>query len=531
MILVDYAPFLPELFSLGLVGVGLVSWLGDEGSDEVDQKGDGSDELDMEEDEDFGMDDFDEDFGEMDGMDGMDEGGGGGANSTEMENRIEDLESEIANVSSTANTVRSENEQISEKVDDVEENVRKLLEIYEMVTRGVNPFVDDVSPEAGMGGGDGDDFGLFGEEEDAAEEAEEDLGSDIADAEAEDFFEDDAFDDEFEEEDEGFETEDDGFDEEFDDSDGIEGENLGENLEDEGLEDEFGDFAEDESMNGDDLLDDDGTDSGETKGDSPEGAEGGTSFEELKAEYESGDAEWAEEERPPADPTEEATESAATTTEPDDEAADLFHQDDLEDEDTEIESGVTAETDTPTAASETEAEETLEATSEATESPMNTEPNESTRGDPQADQAEASKSDPETGSRNDSGFQFGAARTAEAAEQPHLTRPPNGYLSDVVLMEWLEFLVTEFDARNAIRAINHYERIGWIGEPMRDHCFEVLQGMADGKYPYRDESGPTDLTMDDHRRSLRYIEDLATGHLARELGDRISSLTTHGVQR
>ncbi|MEF8894091.1 FlaD/FlaE family flagellar protein, partial [Halodesulfurarchaeum sp.] len=467
-------------------------------------------------------------------MDGMDEGGNG-ATSTEMENRIEDLESEIANVSSTANTVRSENEQISEKVDDVEENVRKLLEIYEMVTRGVNPFVDDVSPEAGMGGGGGSDFGLFGEEEDTAEETEADLGSDIADAEAEGFFEDDAFDDDFEDADEPFESGEEGFDEEFDDDD-LGGENLGdEGSEDDGLEDKSGDFAEDESMNGDELLDDDGTAAGEPDEDSTGDTEGGTSFEELKAEYESGDAEWAERDEAPTDPTEEAIESETRTPEPEEETEDLFHQDDLESVNTETEPGVATETDTSTVASETEAEEPLEAATESTERAMDGESADSAMESSQANQADAPKSDSDsgsvTGTATDSGFQFGAATTAETADQPHLTRPPNGYLADVVLMEWLEFLVAEFDARNAIRAINHYERIGWIGEPMRDHCFEVLQGITDGNYPYRDESGPTDLTMNDHRRSLRYIEDLATGHLDRELGDRITSLTTHGVQR
>ncbi len=253
MILVDFAPILPEFFSLGLVGVGLVSWLGDDGSDEVEQEGDVGDEFDMDEDDEFGMDGFDDDFGGMDGMGGAEEGG---ASSTELDNRIEDLESEVANVSSTANTVRSENEQISEKVDDVEENVRKLLEIYEMVTRGVNPFVDDVNPDAGMGGGGGD-FGLFADEDGGQTETEEDLGSDIADAEAEDFFEDDAFDDEFEEEEE-FDPEDEDFGEEFDGA--------------EMADDDFGDFAEDESMNGDELLDGE-TEETETTGDPTDGSD------------------------------------------------------------------------------------------------------------------------------------------------------------------------------------------------------------------------------------------------------------------
>ena len=515
MILVDYAPVLPELFSLGLVGVGLVSWLGDDGSDEVDQEGDGEGEFDMGEDDEFGMDDFDEDFGEMDGIDE----GGGGATSTELENRIEDLESEIANVSSTANTVRSENEQISEKVEDVEENVRKLLEIYEMVTRGVNPFVDDVSPDAGLGGGGGSDFGLFGDDEDTTEEPEADLGSDIADAEAEDFFEDDAFEADFEDGDDEFESEADAFDDGFEDPE--------ESAENE-LEAEFDDFEEDESMADDSVFDEEGA--AESSSDSSGDGDGGTSFEELKAEYESGEADWADEEDDQTG-TEPSADTEPTTTAQADESVDLFQQDDLEGAD----DGTGAE---PVAAAP-ESEPATPDPGAADEEPADSTIGSESGADPAEDHSEdvaasaATESDTASlaGPEDDAGFQFGAATATDPEDQPHLTRPPDGYLSDVLLMEWLEYLVAEFDARNAIRALNHYERIGWIGEPMRDHCYEMLQGITDGTYPYRDESGPTELGMDDHRRSLRYIEDLATGHLDRELGDRITAFRTDGIQR
>jgi archaellum component FlaD/FlaE len=536
MILVDFAPVLPDLFSLGLVGVGLVSWLGDDGAEEVDQDGgEFDDEFEMEDDE-FG--DFDDD---LDGLDGMEEGNG--ASSTELENRIEDLENEVANVSSTANTVRSENEQISEQVEDVEENVRKLLEIYEMVTRGVNPFVDDVSPEAGMGGG-GSDFGLFGDEDGGEEDpADEDLESDIADAEAEEFFDDGAFDEEFEEgedvvddfEDEEFAAEFDEEGEEFgdDEADAFDDdEEFGEDLDDaldaddggdlddlgefdDDLDEEFGDDLDEEFNDSldEDVTADDATDGAGDSGDSG----GGTSFEELKAEYESGEADWAEEESLAAEdaaeddlagtdvPAEDASATEAGASEEADESPELFRQDDLTGED-----AVEADGD-QSGDPETDAEGSTDA-----------EPEDLTA-------TETGAADPATAEEQTQDFQFGAATATGGDGGPHLESPPSGYLADVVLLEWLSDLLAEFGPRNAMRAVNHYERIGWIGEPMADHCFAMLQGLTESHQVFRDETGPTDLSMADHRRSLRYVEELAAGRLDRELGERLSG--TDGVQR
>ncbi|MFW6383910.1 MAG: flagella accessory protein C [Halodesulfurarchaeum sp.] len=487
MILVDSAPLLPEFFSLGLMGVGMVSWLGDDGAEEVDQDaGEMDDEFELEDDE----------FGDFDGLDGMDEENG--ANTTELEGRIEDLENEVANVSSTANTVRSENEQIGEQVQEVEENVRKLLEIYEMVTRGVNPFVDDVSPEAGLGGG-GSDFGLFGTEDGDGEQAtEEDLGSDIADADAEEFFDDDAFDEEFDEDFEEGEE----FVEEFESDDDLGGDfddTLEEGFEDSGFEDEaFGDGAFEEEMDG---LDANGADGSED-----EGSGGGTSFEELKEEYESGEADWAEDdiletEDSASEPAEPDSEAETDVEDPEGDSVDLFRQDDLEaDEDT---ADLVASEDAGGAETASDTETTME-------------------GEP-ADTAATSEGD----SPRD--FQFGAATATPADGGPHLSSPPAGYLADVVLMEWLADLLEEFGPRNTMRAINHYERIGWIGEATGDHCYAMIQGLTDGREPFRDETGPTNLSMADHRRSLRYVEELAAGHLEREVGERLSR--TDGVQR
>lgn len=93
----------------------------------------------------------------------------------ELEGRVNELETEITSLSSTVNTIRSENEEISETVESVEENVRKLLDVYEMVTRGINPFTDDVEA-----GGQAGSLGLFGA--DADDEADDELDEDVASA-------------------------------------------------------------------------------------------------------------------------------------------------------------------------------------------------------------------------------------------------------------------------------------------------------------------------------------------------------------
>jgi archaellum component FlaD/FlaE len=103
-------------------------------------------------------------------------GGGDAVTSGELSNRMDDLEDEVASMASTVETVQSEHEGIRDAVDDVEENVRKLLEVYEMVTRGVNPFVDEQGPSGVGAGSDAGSLGLF----DGDEQAEAATGPDTA---------------------------------------------------------------------------------------------------------------------------------------------------------------------------------------------------------------------------------------------------------------------------------------------------------------------------------------------------------------
>jgi archaellum component FlaD/FlaE len=145
-------------------------------------------------DDDFGDDGFDggdgfdddDDFGDF----GGDDWGDGDEESSallDIEDRLSEAERELSTLSSSVNTVREENRQIGDTVTEMDETIRKLLDVYEIVTHGINPFVDDAAAMASIEDG----FGLF-DRPDPEETAS--LDDDVAAADASSFFDDD-FDD------------------------------------------------------------------------------------------------------------------------------------------------------------------------------------------------------------------------------------------------------------------------------------------------------------------------------------------------
>ena len=383
------------------------------------------------------MDGFgDGEFGDMEDATGPD--------TDELEHRLDELENEVGSLSSTVNTVRTENESISESVDEVQENVRKLLDIYEMVTRGVNPFADDV--DAGMGGGSGmgdDSFGLFDDE--GGEDEGEDIDDDVVNADAEGFFDEDL-------------VEDDGMamDEEMSIDEG--GDVFDDDLDDDGEFDE--EFEEADDMSVDDGLDMDDENSDDD-------SEGGKSFAELKDEYESGDAEWAEGEDLLEDDGENLLEDDDTpegdgfdADEGDLEDDDLFDEVIEGDEDGGTEAVEVAPEPEPVAEPEPEPEPASDATAQASETDT-----------------------------SDDG-------------KPYLATMPEGFAADMILIEWLEFLTSQAGYRETSRAIDYYETIGWIDQSVADDLAEYLRGFDDIA-----DSGDG-LTIDHHTESLRYISQL-----------------------
>lgn len=96
--------------------------------------------------------------------------GGEETNQVEVERRIDELENDVASLSSKMGAIRSENEEVIQTVHDIEDNVRKLLDVYEMVTQGVNPFIDEPENVLEEGGS----FRLFDTAGDAESRLERD---------------------------------------------------------------------------------------------------------------------------------------------------------------------------------------------------------------------------------------------------------------------------------------------------------------------------------------------------------------------
>ncbi|ELY98886.1 FlaD/FlaE family flagellar protein [Natrialba asiatica] len=383
--------------------------------------------------------DMDE-MGDMGGMDAMDGGGGGGV-SSEIESRVEEMENNVGSLSSTVNTVQSENEKISESLDDIEENIRKLLEVYEMVTQGVNPFVEGDSladsMTAGPGGGapGSGDFGgesLFDSSGDEVED--EAIDDDIASAEADEFLDESIIDDE------------DGTDFEED-----------------------GDLEDDLSM--DSEEDDDSDLDGEMGGDED------LSFDELKSEYESGDANWDEEAGAGAETADEDSDSSALEMD-------------------ETESQIEPESDLETDADDLGFDEG--------EAPTDTETTESA-GDSTTETADGLVEEADGASQN------AAADTVapwDDGGRPYLETIPSEYDTEFVVMDWLEYLVDELGLNGAARTLRFYDSIHWVSGSVESHLQTVLNGFGGG--PDIGDPDPHSSLGVDHKRSLWWISQIAT---------------------
>lgn len=337
----------------------------------------------------------DELFGEETSMDdGFDDGLGFAdldeeeSSVEELERRIDKFEEEVGSMSSTVSTLKSENEQISEDVGEVQDNVRKLLDIYEMVTRGVNPFVDE---EAFGDAFESTSLDVFDEADDSPAE---ELDGSVADADADSFF-----DDEF-----------------ADETDDIEPVELDE--EDTGEED--------------------------------------LSFAELKEEYESGDADWAggtmEDDREP-------TQDSSVEPEP---------------------APVDDVTDEPVAPTE----------------PISP----SQREDGQIVSSESTN-------ESDSIAPSGDAESA-IGQKPYLESIPAGYASDMIIMQWLDFLLDQCPNPAVANTLEYYHAIGWISDSVAASLQTYLRGIDGGDGS--DSAQPTSpLGMSEHAQSLQFIHRLA----------------------
>ncbi|WP_411963131.1 flagella accessory protein C [Haloferax sp. YSMS24] len=426
-----------------------------------------------------GVDDLSDEFGDFgddldDGFDDDDFGGfddGNNEEIAELEDRVGELENEVSAISSGMNTVREENKQIGGTVEELEDTIRKLLDIYEMVTRGINPFVDDAREMGGLDGGGS--FGLF----EAEAEDEEHLDPEVANAEAETFFDDD-----------------------FGELDAETGEQEAERA------------AEDELVDAERESPAEGLDSELEADDEPDdaGTAGGASFDDLKQEYEESGG-WDEDEA---------------------ELEDDVAEESFEDVDSEELLDESPETD---AVSEPDADQAVgdddPEAFEATAEPDETDDVEQTLDELEAEYASAAmakdelSSDIEDADSDDEVVETTeSTRTADefvtttvVDSDAYLTQLPASYVAEVLVLEWVEHLVSVGGALGASRALRQYREQQWISRPVENQLNAHVGQVAAAN----DDEDDTELRIDDHQASLAFVSRLAEDAPERRLFEEL----------
>ncbi|WP_416839956.1 flagella accessory protein C [Haloferax sp. DFSO52] len=417
-----------------------------------------------------GVDDLSDEFGDFgddldDGFDDDFSGFDDGSNEelAELEDRVGELENEVSAISSGMNTVREENKQIGGTVEELEDTIRKLLDIYEMVTRGINPFVDDAREMGGLDGGGS--FGLF----EAEAEDEEHLDPEVASADAETFFDDD-----------------------FGELDAETGEQEAELA------------AEDELVEAERESPAEGLDSGlGDESDEPETeSAGGASFDQLKQEYDESGG-WDDEEDEVEGADDSLDELEADELDPassdDDITDDTDVAVDTDDTDGEAVAEPADESDDiEKALDELEAEyasakmakDELGANADEDEDET-AGVDETVDADEQATPVESTQSRPES-----------TAYTTDVVDSDaYLAQLPASYVAEVLVLEWVEHLVVVGGARGASRALRQYREQGWISRHVQNelnaHVGQVAAAI--------DDDSDTELHIDDHQESLAYV--------------------------
>lgn len=87
--------------------------------------------------------------------------------------------------------------------------------------------------------------------------------------------------------------------------------------------------------------------------------------------------------------------------------------------------------------------------------------------------------------------------------KPYLDEIPASHGGEVIVFEWLEFLVNRAGFRGAMEALRYYRNIDWLTEDAMHALEEYLFGFSDAE---SDRYG--ELTADDHRESLVYLAEL-----------------------
>jgi archaellum component FlaD/FlaE len=94
--------------------------------------------------------------------------------------------------------------------------------------------------------------------------------------------------------------------------------------------------------------------------------------------------------------------------------------------------------------------------------------------------------------------------TLEHLSAPYLTALPDTYRGELLVLEWLELLVTTAGRGEAIEGLAYYASVYWITDDVESELREYLRGVDARPEEHRS------LDQDDHATSLVYIARLAS---------------------
>lgn len=92
----------------------------------------------------------------------------------------------------------------------------------------------------------------------------------------------------------------------------------------------------------------------------------------------------------------------------------------------------------------------------------------------------------------------------DGLEKPYLRSLPDAYSAEVVIFEWLEYLVGMAGFKGALEALRYYRTIGWVTDDIEDTLADYLRSFDDPNL-----SDPSGLRRSDHQLSLVYVAKLA----------------------
>lgn len=90
------------------------------------------------------------------------------------------------------------------------------------------------------------------------------------------------------------------------------------------------------------------------------------------------------------------------------------------------------------------------------------------------------------------------------SSRPYLSRVPEGHLAELLVFQWLEYLVARAGVHGTLNTLSYYRDLEWIDEAAEARLRAYLSALEDPR------GEPPGLATEDHRVSLRFLKRLGS---------------------